>query len=81
MDEAERLLFTDLLSSLDELKLFLKCNIKEESAKDLKFLYTKDLAIILHKNSNDVRKLMKSKRLSSSSRRQRRFKSRRKSFY
>lgn len=64
MDEAERLLFTDLLSSLDELKSFLKCNIKGESAKDLKFLYTKDLAIILHKNANDVRKLMRSKRFS-----------------
>ena len=30
MDEVERLLFTDLLSSLDELKEFLKCNIKGE---------------------------------------------------
>ena len=64
MDEVERLLFTDLLSSLDELKEFLKCNIKEESAKDLKFLYTKDLTIILHKNANNVRKLMRSKRFS-----------------
>lgn len=60
MDEAERLLFVDLLSYLKEIRDSIK-SITNESAKDLNFLSAQDVADILHKNTGNVRELMRSK--------------------
>ena len=59
MEESERLLFVDLLSYLKEIRDSIK-SITNESAKDLKFLSAR-LANILHKNTGNVRELMRSK--------------------
>lgn len=60
MDEAERVLFVDLLSYLKEIRDSIK-SITNESSKDLKFLLAQDVADILHKNVQDVRELMRNK--------------------
>lgn len=59
MDEAEKLLFQNLLDSLQEIKDFLKCR-KKESIEDLNFLKVPAVAKKLGKSQNDTRELMRS---------------------
>lgn len=59
MDEAEKLLFQNLLDSLKEIKDFLKCR-KKESIEDLNFLKVPVVAKKLGKNEGDTRELMRS---------------------
>lgn len=59
MDEAETLLFQDLLGCLHEIKDFIKCR-KKESIEDLNFLKVTVVARKLGKNEGDTRELMRS---------------------
>lgn len=59
MDEAETLLFQDLLCCLHEIKDFLKCR-KKESIDDLNFFKVPVVAKKLGKNEQDTRELMRS---------------------
>ena len=58
MYEAERLLFSTLLDSLEELKNFFKIR-KKESIEDLNFLKVSVVAKKLCKNEGDTRELMR----------------------
>ena len=59
MDETEKLLFQDLLNSLQEIKNFLKCG-RKETINDLVFHKVPVIAKKLGKNENDTRELMRS---------------------
>ena len=63
MDEAEEILFNDVLSYLKEIRDTIKF-VTNKSAKDLKFLNAEECAKILHKNTKHMRKLMRSERIS-----------------
>lgn len=59
MDETEKLLFQDLLNSLQEIKEFLKCG-RKETINDLVFHKVPVIAKKLGKNEGDTRELMQS---------------------
>ena len=63
MEEAEEILFNDVITCLKEIRDSLKI-VTNQSAKDLKFLNAEECAKILHKNKEDMRELMRSKRIS-----------------
>lgn len=58
MNETEKLLFQDLLNSLQEIKEFLKRG-KKETIKDLVFHKVSVVAKKLGKNESDTRELMR----------------------
>ena len=58
MDETEKLLFQDLLNSLQEIKEFLKCG-RKETIYDLVFHKVPVIAKKLGKSKDDTRKLMR----------------------
>lgn len=58
MNEAETLLFQDVLGCLQEIKNFLKCR-KKETIEDLNFLKVPTVAKKLGKNESDTRELMR----------------------
>ncbi len=63
MDEEEKECFSELITSIKELKEVI-ISKKNETIEDLKFFKVPFIAKILHKNKDDTRKLMRSKRFS-----------------
>ena len=59
MEESEEILFNDVLSCLKEIRDNIKF-FTNKSAKELRFLNAEECAKILHKNKEDMRKIMRS---------------------